>query len=121
MNTNDKISQALKEESAQVDKLLAQDNNGLFGMLFASWRGGMGRWVLLVNVFVLLATLLLFWAGYQFWIAPLVERQVFWGVIFLASAQVQISLKMWLFMEMNRMSTVREIKRVEIAVARLAP
>jgi len=121
MSIDDKISPTLEAESTQVDQLLAQDNNGLFAMLFATWRGGMGRWVLLVNVFVLLATLLLFWAGYQFWIAVLVERQVFWGVVFLASAQVQISLKMWLFMEMNRLSIIREIKRVEIAVARLAP
>ncbi|MFT4993734.1 MAG: hypothetical protein ACI965_000755 [Paraglaciecola sp.] len=120
MSIDDKISQALKAESAQVDQLLAQDNKGLFDMLFATWRGGMERWVLLVNVFVLLATVLLFGAGYQFWIAELLERQVFWGVVFLATAQVQISLKMWLFMEMNRMSTIREIKRVEIAIARLS-
>jgi len=52
-------------------ELLAQGNNGLFGMLFKTWRGGMGRWVLLVNVFVLLATLLLLCSGYQFWIAGL--------------------------------------------------
>ena len=120
MNIDDKITQALKEESAQVDQLLAQDNNGLFGMLFATWRGGMSRWVLLVNVFVLFASILLVWAGYQFWIAEIVKNQVFWGVIFLATLQVQGSLKMWLFMEMNRMSTIREVKRVEIAVARLA-
>jgi hypothetical protein len=36
MNIDDKISQALKEESTQVDQLLAQYNNGLFGMLFAT-------------------------------------------------------------------------------------
>ena len=120
MNLDDKISQALAQESKEIDKLLAAENNGLFGMLFATWRGGMRYWVLLINIVTLIFTGLLFWCGYQFWIAEVSNQQIFWGVVFLAVMQVQISLKMWLFMEMNRMSAVREIKRVEIALVRLS-
>jgi hypothetical protein len=120
MNLDDKISQALAQESQEIDKLVAEENSGLFGMLFATWRGGMRYWVLLINVVTLLFTVLLVWCGYQFWISEIAKEQIFWGVSVLAVLQIQISLKMWLFMEMNRMSTVREIKRVEIAVARLA-
>ena len=120
MNLDDKISQALAQESQEVDKLLVTENNGLFAMLFATWRGGMRYWVLMINVLTLSFTGLLFWSGYQFWIAQISNQQIFWGVVFLAVMQVQISLKMWLFMEMNRMSAVREIKRVEIALARLS-
>lgn len=119
MNLDDKISQALAQESQEVDKLLATENNGLFGMLFATWRGGMRYWVMMMNIVALLFTILLFYCGYQFWIAHISTEQIFWGVVFLAVLQIQISLKMWLFMEMNRMSAVREIKRVEIALARI--
>ena len=119
MNIDDKISQALAQESKEIDKLIAEENSSLFGMLFATWRGGMRYWVLLMNVVAFLFTVLLFYCGYQFWIAQISTQQIFWGVAFIAVLQVQISLKMWLFMEMNRMSMVREIKRVEIAVARL--
>ena len=120
MNLDDKISQALAQESQEIDKLVAEENSGLFGMLFATWRGGMRYWVILINVFTLLFTMLFIWCGYQFWISEIATQQIFWGIAFLAVLQVQISLKMWLFMEMNRMSMVREIKRVEIAVARLS-
>jgi hypothetical protein len=80
----------------------------------------MGKWVLMVNVFVLLVTFLLLWAGYQFWIAAVLKNKIFGGVFFLTTLQVQISLKMWLFMKMNPMPMLKEIKWLEIAVPRLS-
>lgn len=76
-------------------------------------------WVLAVNMFALIFTAVFVWCGYQFWIATSVDDRIFWGVGFIAGLQVQIALKMWLFMEMGRSSTIREVKRVEIELARM--
>jgi hypothetical protein len=45
--------------------------------------------------------------------------RVFWGVLALAALHAVSMLKLWFFMEMNRNSVIREVKRVEIALNRL--
>jgi hypothetical protein len=44
---------------------------------------------------------------------------VFWGVLALAAVHAVSMLKLWFFMEMNRNSVIREVKRMEIALSRL--
>lgn len=119
MNLDEKITKALSDESAQLDKMMLQDT-GLFGMAGSILKGSMRLWVFLVNVFVMIMTGLFIWCFYEFWITPDTHERVFWGVCFIAALQAQIALKMWLFMEMGRNSTIREIKRVEIELARLS-
>ena len=45
--------------------------------------------------------------------------KLYWGVILTIAIIILIALKMWVFMEMNRQSTVREIKRLELMIERL--
>jgi hypothetical protein len=45
--------------------------------------------------------------------------RVFWGVLALAALHAVSMLKLWFFMEMNRNSVIREVKRMEIALNRL--
>ena len=118
MNLDEKISQSLKQEAQEIDQLMAQDD-GLFTMLGGIFKGSMRRWVVVVNICVLVFTALFFWCGYQAWIAPSTDERILWAIGFVAFLQVQIALKMWLFMEMGRNSVVREVKRVEIELARL--
>lgn len=59
------------------------------------------------------------WAFYQFLVADSVDDRVFWGVLFVSALTAQIAMKLWSWMEINRNSVLREIKRVELAVARL--
>ncbi|MEP1740710.1 MAG: DUF6768 family protein [Kangiellaceae bacterium] len=119
MNIDEKIKQDLLNDSPNYEEI-AQDKEGLFDLVFGSFRGGMGRWVIAVNVFTLLATGIMIWTGYEFFISEVVRDQIFWGVCLLLAVFAQVALKQWLFMEMNRSSLMREIKRVEIAVAHLA-
>ena len=118
MNLDEKISQSLKQEAREIDQLMSQDD-GLFAMLGGIFKGSMRGWVVVVNLFVLGFTGLFVWCGYQAWIAQTVDDRLFWGIGFIAALQVQIALKMWLFMEMGRNSTIREVKRVEIELARM--
>lgn len=118
MNLDRELKNALKVDAEQIDALMQQDQS-LFARIFGVWRGNM-RWLAtVVALFSLLATVLFIWCGYQFWHAPQVNDQIFWAVGFFTALIVQISLKMWLFMEANRNASLREIKRVEIELARL--
>lgn len=118
MDVDKRIKQALERESQQIDQMMMKEK-GIFGMLLAAFQGNMRFWIIVVNIVVLIATAGFIYCGYHFWIAENVDDRLFWGVLFVALLQVQISLKMWNFMEMNRVSTVREIKRVEIQLARM--
>lgn len=119
MNIDEKIKQELEKDAAQLDAIFL-DDSGLLGRLLPIFKGGMKWWVWAVNLFTLLASVLMFYSAYQFWLAAQVQEQIFWGIVLVVAVQMQIALKNWLFMEMNRMSNLREIKRVEIAVARLS-
>lgn len=120
MTIDSKIKQQLEDESAEIDRILNnQDDEGLLPMLASGFKGSMRKWFILINVITLLITGALFWCGYQFFIAES-ETQLFWGVLFIVCFQIQISAKQWIANEMNRSSLMREIKRLELAVCELS-
>ena len=80
--------------------------------------------MIIVSIVTFLITFLMFWAGYQFFFVEVAEQKLMlhkmqWGAILLLSTMVQIALKMWTFMEMNRQSAMREIKRLELVIEKL--
>ena len=118
MNLDQKIKAELERDTPDVEKILAQDD-GLFDMLFATFRSGIRAWVIVINLVTLVVTGLLFWTGYEFFTSGGLQDQVFWGVCLLLALNAQIALKQWIWMEMNRTSVIKEVKRVELAIARL--
>lgn len=118
MNIDQRIKAELEQESAEIDRILAHDTS-MTGMLAGGLKGGLGRWFLIANMAALAATVFFVWCGYRFFTGP-AEAQVFWGVLFLFGVQLQIAIKQWLWQEMQRNAVMREVKRVELAVARLA-
>lgn len=120
MNIDKKIQQELKEEANQLDNILAHEP-GVFNMLLNAYKGSLGAWIVIVSIVTLCVSAIMVWAGYQFFIgeAKGLEHQVYWGVVLLVSVVIQVALKMWTFMEMNRQSTLREIKRLELMIEKL--
>ena len=119
MNIDEKIKQQLEQEADDIAQNI-NDDEGLFSRLTGVYRGGMHVWMGWFFLTVTLVTVIMIWCGYRFFVAEDLQQQVFWGVLFLLSTNAQVSFKMWMFMEMNRNSTIREIKRVELAVAKLS-
>jgi len=119
MNIDEKIKQELQADAANIEKNLTHDT-GIFDMLAQAFKGSLGRWMILVAFVGTAMTLLMFWAGYQFFFIEGSEmHKLHWGVVLLLATMMQIALKMWSFMEMNRQSVLRETKRVELAVEHL--
>ena len=118
-NIDAKIRRAL--EATDTD--LADEFDGdqsMMEMVFDTFRGTQ-KWLTFLSIF----WGLVFMAGSVFGIIQLFREQetrelILWGlgVVFCFSA---ISMmKIWFWMQMNRNSILREIKRVELQVARLA-
>jgi len=119
MNLDDKIKQALKMEEQEVEQILREDQ-GLFAQLAAVFKGNMKGWNLFGLVLATVTAIIMFYSGYQFFVNETLDERVFWGVIFVVSWTGNMGLKIYFWLEMNKNATVREIKRVELAVSRLA-
>jgi hypothetical protein len=115
---DERIRRALESESAEIDRIAGSDP-GLAALLSGSLHSGMRRWVLLGNLLAVAATVVIVWTGWQFFSAATTESMLRWGVGLVVAVQMQIAIKQWLWMEMQRTATLREIKRVEVAVARI--
>ncbi len=116
---DERIQKELAGDTAAIDELLAAEG-GLPDMVAAAFKGSMRRWVWAVSIVTIAATAVMIWCGYEFFYAAGTDDRVFWGIWFLASGMAQMALKQWQWLEMSRASLMREIKRLELAVAALA-
>ena len=118
MNLDDKIKEALQMDAKEVEMVLSKDD-GLFNQLFGVFRGSMMIWNIFGLVLAVATAVLMFWSGYHFFISEGLDERIFWGVLLLAFLTGTMGIKIWFWLEMNRNSTSREIKRLELAVAQL--
>ncbi|MGB0494964.1 MAG: DUF6768 family protein [Kangiellaceae bacterium] len=118
MNIDERIKHELESESLDIDHIM-EEEGGLMNRITGTFKGGMRRWVILINISALLIGVLLTWTGYRFYLVADTQSPLFWGLCFVVLMIMQGFVKNWLFMEMNRNSIMREIKRVEISIARI--
>lgn len=117
-NTEERIRDELRSRTDEVERL-DLDERSLFGMMMRVFTGGLRYWAAVGMVMTLAFTALTVWSGYEFFVAADAYTRIFWGVLAVIGFQATQALKLWFWMEMNRQATLREIKRVEIEVARL--
>jgi hypothetical protein len=120
MNTfDDDIRNALKA-APDEDSLRSAGDEGMIRQIAATFRGRMRTWVLLTWI----ATA--FWAGvaaraaFAFFKTNNTRDWIMYAAIFLFAGMAVAMLKLWNLMEMNRNTHTREIKRIELQLARLA-
>jgi hypothetical protein len=120
-NTNDldrKIQQALSDEDAELFGEVGE--MAMFEMMFDSFKGRLRRWMCFVFVFLFVFAALMFYCLWRFVTAQSADDRVFWGVFFIMTGLAQAMMKMWWWMQMDKRSVLREIKRVELQIATLA-
>jgi hypothetical protein len=118
MNLDDKIRQALQMDAEEVERVMKNDQ-GLYAQLFGVFRGSMKRWNIFGMIIATITAVLMFWSGYHFFVSESMDDRLFWGVLLLAFWTGNMGLKVWFWLQLNRNSTSREIKRLELAVAQL--
>lgn len=115
-SVDEAIREALNEDERRLLDGVGGDM-GLREMVMESFRH-QSRWLLVLVIFwVLVFTGLSFYSGWQLWHATEVREMVLWAVAFVISVQVVMMLKLWHWMDLHRMSVLREIKRVELLVS----
>jgi len=116
---DEKILEALNSEDKEVINIYVEEL-GFFGLVAESFRGKLKAIVFTVIVLVLIFAVILVYSAIQFFSVDGIGMKLNWLAIGLTALIVIGLLRLWYFMELNRISVIREIKRLELQVALLA-
>ena len=112
----------LREELSAEDEAFLKDleeDRGLFTQMGATLSGPMKYWTMFVMVFIFLFTAVLAYCGYVIWTAEDINVVVFAAVCFVGANLGIAMLKLWIWMRMNHLATLRELKLLELRLVRL--
>ena len=115
---DDKIRQALQAESDNVWKDV--EEQGLFEQALDVMRGKHRFLTVIANVVMAVFFAMMVYCVVRFFDAQTTRTQIAWSVGFLASNMVVAMLKLWFWMQMDKNTVIREVKRLELQVATLA-
>ena len=116
MTHND--DQAIRD-ALGVEPFEAFEEDGFFKQMFDTFKGRNGWVAVLSFVYTLVFSGVMIYAAYRFFTDEAFESTVFWGIIMVHMAVFVGLLKMWYFMKMDRNTSLREVKRLELQVATL--
>ena len=113
-----KIKEALRAEDADAFEQYGEQS--IHEMLIDSFRGK-SKWLVVMTVLATLVFLALtIFSAVQFFRAVSDRQMIVWAVA-VGFGLLSIGLlKIWYWMELNKNAVMREIKRVELQIARLA-
>jgi hypothetical protein len=116
---DEKILAAMNAEERHMMEPYASPP-GIFGMMADSFRGSLGWVVAMVFVFILVFFGLLVYSAIRFFPETDLESKLDWFAIGLTSLIAMALLRLWYFMELVRLSIIRELKRLELQVSLLS-
>jgi len=117
-NIDEKILNAITQNHDESNTNY-QKELGLFGLIRESFKGS-HKWVV-VAVFLLIFIFigLTIYSAYHFYYATEITTKLNWMAVVIVGAIIVSILRLWYFMELNRLSMKREIKRLELQVSLL--
>jgi len=115
---DDKIRQALRTESDNVWKDV--EEQGLFEQALGVMRGKHKSLTIIANAVMVLLFAMTVYCVVRFFGAETTRMQIVWSVGFLTSNMVVAMMKLWFWMQMDKNTVIREVKRLELQVATLA-
>ncbi len=115
---DDKIKKALEVEEEEI--LTRFDNQqSIHEMLMDTFRGK-NRWIsILVFVFIFIFLFLSIYCAVKFFEVSTTKELILWAVGFMFGQMVIGMMKIWYWMEMQKNSIAREVKRLELQVVHL--
>lgn len=114
-----KIRDALREQDAEIFGDFTEEPS-MFEMLMETFQGK-HRWLVMMAVFwtsVFLALGIL--SGIRFFRAEATRDLLMWAVACVLCMAAVSMMKIWFWMELSKNAVTREIKRLELQIARLA-
>jgi hypothetical protein len=118
-NLDQAIRQALSAEDAEFLAKFEKDAP-LHEQVLGTFSGPFGGLNILAAVMTLGAVGVMFFCAWQFFQASEIRDQVLWSASTMTAVIFVSMLKIWFWMEMHKNQVLREVKRLELQVARLA-
>lgn len=116
-NFNQNLEDALSQDDEEFLRSL-DDEPGLMTQFANSFHGRMKFWTGLVFVMTFIVFTLAIFCAYQLWHAETAREYAMWGLGAWFCLNGVGMLKIWMFMRMNHLATLREIKRIELHLVR---
>ena len=118
-NIDDEIRAALSAEDARLMEEF-DDDPSILEVTLKSMNDRF-RWVNVIGmVFLLLFVVLGFLSAWQFYLATELKPLIGWALAVMFCLTTVGMMKIWYWMLINRYDATREIKRLELQVARLS-
>lgn len=117
-DVNDRLRAALDaDDEAFLNEL--DSERGLFAQVGDTLAGPLGGWAKLVFVLAFVLAMVFFYTLYRVVIAETDRDAIVWGLGALAAFSATGFVKQWFFERMNLMTVLRELKRIELRIARI--
>lgn len=114
-----KIQEALRQEDAELFKEVGAEPS-ILAMVMETFRGK-HKWLTFLGVFRGLVFMVLFvLAAIQFFKAQETRELLLWAAACIVCLSAVSMMNVWYWLEMNKNAVTREIKRLELQIARLA-
>ncbi len=114
-----KIKEALRQEDAELFEDLGGEPS-VFDLVIDTFRGK-HWWLTLLTIFWSLVFFGLgIFSAVRFFNTDDSRDMMMWALAFIFCMMAVSMMKMWFWMEMNKNAITREIKRLELQIARLA-
>jgi hypothetical protein len=119
--SNDELDKLIREalETSDQEVLDQLEDPSMAELLVETFRGRHRRLAMggvVVNLVVFAGAI---WCGVRFLRAGAEREMLLWGAGMLLSFGLVTAIKIWYWLEMNRLALTREIKRVELQVVQL--
>ena len=105
------------DDAAFLRKL--DEGRGLFAQIGDTMAGPLGGWAKLAAFGSVVLAAIMVVAVWQMFVAGTDRLLIMWTAAALAAVIAQAMLKQWFFERMNFLSLLRELKRIELRIARI--
>ncbi|NHK27072.1 hypothetical protein FF098_004030 [Parvularcula flava] len=119
---DDKLREGLSgplsaDDRAFLEKL--DSEKGMFESIGFSFQGKLKVWAMLATALTFVMSALGLWAVWQMFQADTTRGLILWAAAGWAAWTMQIGLKQWLWDRIRMLNILRELKKIELRLARL--
>ncbi|MBO6620818.1 MAG: hypothetical protein JJ892_04740 [Balneola sp.] len=112
------IEESLNKEEAKFYHEL--DEEGLFKQWGGLYTGRLGGWAIFITIVNVVITVFAFWFGYKYFTETDPMLMARYGAIMIIGLIMNGMVKLWHWMQMDKNSILREMKRMEFQIAVLS-
>lgn len=112
---DDLIAESLSKDEAEFYHTLEEE--GLLKQWGGLYKGKMKGWAIYISIVQVIFTVITFYLGYKFFTVEAIREIILYGGGFFIAFITVSMLKLWHWMQMDKNSIIREIKRLEFQVA----